>query len=131
MITTGFYAALLGLWLVFLYVRVVRRRLKHGVSLGDGGQEDLKRAIRIHGNFIETVPYILILMILVETLAGSVWFLHGLGIALVLSRILHFDGLSLSQKIPNSRQVAGVLTLAVVIVPAAILLWQTVPAFLN
>lgn len=124
---TSLHAAFLGLWLAFLYVRVVRRRFKYRVSLGGGGQEDLQRAIRVHGNFVETVPYALILMVLVETSAMPEWVLHGLGVALVAGRLLNFDGLSQNRKIPRSRQVAGILTLSVIIISSVILLWQALP----
>ena len=94
---TGFYAGLLGLWLVFLILSVVRLRRKYRVGLGDGGQRELTQAIRVHGNFCETVPFILILMGLVEhaqMLPAAA--LHGFGGALVVSRVLHWRGIMAS-----------------------------------
>lgn len=92
---TGFYAGLLGLWLVFLILSVVRLRWKYRVGLGDGGEKELTRAIRVHGNFTETVPMVLIMMGLMEYgQAAPGMVLHAFGGVLVLSRLLHWHGIS-------------------------------------
>ncbi|HCO65571.1 MAG TPA: hypothetical protein DIT60_12395, partial [Alcanivorax sp.] len=64
--TTALYAALAALIILALAANVVRLRLRHGVSLGDGGRGELNRAIRAHGNAVEYTPVILILMALLE-----------------------------------------------------------------
>ncbi|MGZ9080482.1 MAG: MAPEG family protein, partial [Burkholderiales bacterium] len=60
MIVTPLYAALLGLWLLVLSLRVVQQRRAARVSLGDGGNTALQRAIRAQGNFVEYVPLALL-----------------------------------------------------------------------
>jgi uncharacterized membrane protein YecN with MAPEG domain len=89
----AFYAglnALIGLVLAF---NVVRLRFKHRVNLGTGGNAVVEQAVRAHGNFAEYVPFILLLM-LIDAMGGeSLYWLHGMGIALTLARLLHPWGL--------------------------------------
>lgn len=121
---TAIYAAVLGLWLAFLFLHIVRLRYKHKVGLGTGGQEELQAAIRIHGNFTETVPYILILMILIEMMYGHHgWLIHLFGVALVASRLLHFRGLKKSAGVTRERFAAGILTVGSLVTGSAILLF--------
>lgn len=86
---TSFYAGLAGLWLVLLAVSVIRLRTRHGVSLGDGGRDDLAHAIRAHGNAVETVPLGLILLGLAEGLGTPGLLLHLLGLGLLGGRLAH------------------------------------------
>ena len=89
---TGFYAALLGGALIYLITCVVRMRRDLKVAWGDGGNQDLMRQIRAHGNFVETVPMALILMLIAELSMAPVWFLHLMGLMLVGARISHYIG---------------------------------------
>ena len=41
----GYYAGLLGLFFVFLTLRIVRLRWKYKVGIGDGGEHVLAKAI--------------------------------------------------------------------------------------
>ena len=63
-LVTACVLALMGL---ILAARVSRVRMKHRISLGDKGNEELMVRMRIHGNFIEFVPFVLILMALLES----------------------------------------------------------------
>ncbi len=90
---TGFYAALLGIMLVVLIMIVVKRRMHFKVGIGDGGVKPLEQAIRAHGNFVEMVPFALILLFIMENIGTSPVYLHIYGITLVIARILHAIGL--------------------------------------
>lgn len=88
-ITPG-YIALLGLIFIPYTLRVGLYRAKSEIFLGDGGDAELLRRIRGQGNFIETVPIALILLIAMElTGAGNNW-LHALGALLVFGRLSHY-----------------------------------------
>jgi uncharacterized protein len=89
MVTTPLYAGLLALWLLVLSLRVSQLRRVAGVSLSDGGNTPLLRAIRGHGNFAEYVPFALLLLALLELNDTSPYVLHGLGAALLAGRLLH------------------------------------------
>ncbi len=115
---TALYAGLLALLFVFLSVHVIRRRLAKMVSLGDGGDAELSRRIRVHGNFAEYVPLGLILIGLSENLGAPGMLVHALGLALLLGRVSHAWGLSPVNEMQAFRSVGMVLTFAVLLVGA-------------
>ncbi len=126
---TPLYAALCGLLLIALSLRVVRLRRKHLVSLGDGGQPELQAAIRAQGNFAEYAPLALLLLFLLElSRQAPHWALHLLGAALFLGRALHAWGVLTSA--PRSRPKPGrpigiVLTFSMLLITALWLLLVT------
>ncbi len=92
LITIGYLAALAGLFSVFSLV-VVALRARHDIPFGDGGNEMLNRAIRVHGNFSEWVPLTILLVGSVEALGAPAGHLHGLLATLLEARIFHAVGL--------------------------------------
>ena len=91
-----FYAGLLGLLLIALSAQVVLARRRYRVGLGAGSEEGLQQAIRVQANFVEYVPFAVILLVLAELTGLPVPALHGAGILLVASRVLHAIGLTQS-----------------------------------
>lgn len=91
---TLFYGSLLGCLLLALSGRVIYLRRRHSVGIGAGEHRDLEKAIRAHANLIEYVPLALILIALLELSGTPARLVHGLGAALVASRLLHAWGLS-------------------------------------
>lgn len=91
---TPIYTALLGLLFVLFTMRVGMYRVKNKISLGTGEDPELVRRIRGQGNFIETVPMALFLLISMELLGASNTWLHALGSLLVLGRLAHYIGLT-------------------------------------
>lgn len=112
----AFYAGLLGLIAVGLSIIVVRRRVANKVSFGTGGNPALEQAVRAHGNFTEYVPVILLLLLLLALGGTSAYLLHGLGIALVLARLAHAQGLLSSPGESRGRLVGVALTWIVLVV---------------
>jgi len=90
---TSLYAGLLALLLFALSMQVIRQRWRARVSLGDGGDSQLGRAIRAQGNFAEYVPMAVILLALSELASAPDVALHGLGGALLAARVMHAIGL--------------------------------------
>lgn len=90
---TAPYFTALGLMAILHSARVVLLRRKFGVSLGDGGHEELNRAIRVFGNFAEYVPLALILVAALEFVQAPVWYMHVAGGSLFIGRTLHAVGL--------------------------------------
>ena len=72
---------------------VIVQRVRSKIHFLDDGEPTLLRRVRAHGNFSETAPMALLLMLLLE-LSGvaSVW-LVMFGTALLLGRLLHAAGL--------------------------------------
>ena len=91
---TSLYAGLLGFVLLFLSVQVVRSRVQNEVSLGDGGISSLFVAQRRQENFVEYVPYAIVLLALLEASHASSGMLHTLGVTLVIARIAHPIGIA-------------------------------------
>lgn len=117
---TALYAAIQAILLVVASINVTRNRIKQEVDLGDGGKDNMLRAIRAQGNFIEYVPVALILMFLLELNRESAALLHGLGITLVIGRLLHFYSIVGKQML--ARQIGMLSTFAVLLVGAGMLL---------
>lgn len=94
MLLTPYYAAILALIYVALSYRVIRLRQKLRVSLGDGKDKQLNRAIRVHGNFSEYVPLTLIMIYFVEVQVQNLLLVHGLSSALIIARLAHIYGVN-------------------------------------
>ncbi len=107
---TAIYAALLGLLAVTLSTIVMANRRRAGVTLGEGDDPRLRRAIRVFGNFTEYVPTALILIGLLEASGGPRLWLHVLGVALLAGRIAHAIGLSRNSGASAGRNVGVLLT---------------------
>ncbi len=91
---TSFFAGILALLFVALAARVVLQRRAMRTGLGHGGHASLERAIRVHGNAAEYVPFALVLMLLFELGGGPAWALWLGGCTLLAGRLLHILGLS-------------------------------------
>jgi len=123
---TAFYAAILAGLLFVLLINVTRNRYRAKISLYDGGDEKLGRAIRAHGNFIETVPYALGLMAIIEVNGATPVTLWGLGAVLVVSRLMHSYGLLGGMKTLKIRVYGMYGTFAVIISSATTALYQAI-----
>ncbi|HWA51024.1 MAG TPA: MAPEG family protein [Dongiaceae bacterium] len=108
---TPIYATLFTLFFIFLSLRVAAMRRSARVSLGDGGNAELTRRMRVHGNFIEYVPLTLILMALAELQGQPAWTIHLIGLSLALGRLAHAYGVSQQPQILKLRVLGMVLTI--------------------
>lgn len=72
---------------------VVRYRRHYRVAFGDGGFHDLRVAIRIHGNAIETIPLALLLLIMMEMNGADIWMVHLTALLFFAGRFIHAQGL--------------------------------------
>lgn len=121
-LVTASVLALMGLILAF---RVSRSRMKHRISLGDKGNEELMVRMRIHGNFTEFVPLVLILLGLLEASGANRTGLIVAGAALVVTRLLHAYGLP--RPAPNVFRFSGAS--GSYLLMAALSLWGLTIAF--
>ncbi|TXH95786.1 MAG: glutathione S-transferase [Rheinheimera sp.] len=119
---TALYAAVLAVMFVGLALAVVRQRFKLRVGLGDGQQPELIKAIRIHGNFAEYVPFLLVLMFIAEQQQAAAWQIHLLGVLTVGGRLLHLVGLRQSSGTSIARFFGMISTFAALLCGAAFLL---------
>ncbi len=127
MSVTALYAGLLGLWFLVLSIRVIQRR-RSGIAMGDGGDSDMLRRIRAHGNFAEYTPMCLILIGLCEYHGAGALLLHGLGGGLLLARLLHGYAFAFTDSFQFGRFHGTLLTFIVLLVASVTLLWLTLAA---
>jgi uncharacterized protein len=102
-LVTALYAGLLGLLLLVLAGRVSLLRSKLRVGLGHGNDPALARAIRVHGNAVEWILPMLLLLLVAELNGASRTFLHVCGAGFVAARIAHAVGLSRTSRESNGR----------------------------
>nr|WP_298929084.1 MAPEG family protein [uncultured Erythrobacter sp.] len=83
-------AAILNIWLM---VRVGRIRNATKVFVGDDGNENVIRRMRAHSNFIESAPFVLILIAAIELSGkGDPWLAYVAAL-FILGRIAHGFGM--------------------------------------
>ncbi len=127
MTITALYAGLLALVYLLLSYRVVQQR-GHGTSLGDGGDPELLRRIRAHGNFAEYVPFILLMLGILEINQLSDYVIHALGLTLVVARLLHGYALSFNESFKFGRFWGTTLTFILLAVCAGLCIYQAILA---
>jgi len=93
---TLLYAGLCAILVVILASRVAYWRFRHKIGIGDGGDRELLKRMRAHGNAIENMPLALILLGGMELNGYSGAIIHSFGAVLFLSRVAHAVGLSIS-----------------------------------
>lgn len=108
MVTAG-GAALIAFW---LGIRTGGARRGAKVSIGDGGDLKLIARMRAQANFTEYVPYILILLGLIELACGTSTWLWIAGAALLIARIAHAFGMD---GLKNGRSVGIAITFLLLI----------------
>ena len=112
---TALYASLLAVVFIVLSFRTISTRRAQKVEIGDGGDKDLLRRMRVHANFAEYVPIALILLAAAESLGSPRLLLHGIGATLVIGRISHAYALSQSPHILSLRVFGMAATFAAIV----------------
>lgn len=110
-LTAAAAATLLNIWIAF---RVGKVRIIQKIGIGDGGHAPLTARMRAHGNFVEYMPFFLILLALVELARGSPTWLWLVVALFIAGRILHVFGMDRPPR--NPLRMAGILiTMAVLL----------------
>ncbi|KAI8925069.1 membrane-associated, eicosanoid/glutathione metabolism protein [Entophlyctis helioformis] len=119
MLVSAGYAGLAALYNIFLIAEVVALRFKLNIALGDGTREQviellgkfkenpdiihdskavapfesrnyrLTRAVRAHGNYLESAPMLVILVALAELNGMALWAVHTIFIVFFATRLMH------------------------------------------
>ena len=113
----------LFLLVALLAIRVSLLRMQKGIYLGDGGDKQLHRAIRRHGNSLEHATGLSLLLLCADLLAAPRPLLIGFAVAAVAARVIHAAGFGRARKLTIPATVvtytaevllaAGLLALAV------------------
>lgn len=123
---TSLFAALLGLFYIYVSIFVIRRRRSVQAAVGTGNDKVLERRIAAHENFQNYVPLFLLLLFLVEHQAP--WrapVLAGFGTLFLLGRFLHFYSLNFAELRPKPEfrwRIAGMMITFLCL--AALSLWN-------
>lgn len=107
---TPLYAALIGLLFLGLSINVIRQRFAHKVSVGDGGEKSLIKAMRAHANCAEYAPLTLLLIAMAELQGAPGWLIHTLALALLTGRLAHAVGFARTPQIVALRKTGMYLT---------------------
>lgn len=118
------YAGILSIFFLVLSARVVQMRGPGGPSLGDGGNPVLLRRIRAHANFSEYVPFILLMIGFLEASHLNAYVLHGMGITLLIARVLHGYALSFTGSFKFGRFSGAALTFILLFVGGLLCVYQ-------
>ncbi len=113
------WSGLLILLLLTLSGLTVRRRRRHLVAFGDGGNEDLTSASRAFGNAAEYIPAGLVALTLLALTGANPLMIHVIGGTLMVGRIVHAIGL-IFQKGPSLGRVAGMILTYLALIVAAV-----------
>jgi uncharacterized membrane protein YecN with MAPEG domain len=119
------YAGLFAIFFVILSILTIRQRRKLKIGLGDGGNDQMFRAVRVHSNFAEYVPLSLILIFLVESRGAEDWLVHSLCLGLLIGRIFHAFGVSQTKENFVFRVTGMAMTLTSILSSAFYLLFTS------
>ena len=121
------WAGLALLLLLTLSLLVVRQRQKHQVVAGDGGIEELARAIRAHCNATEYIPAGLAGLAVLALAGAPPMVIHAAGGALLTGRVVHAVALTLSLETSMARSIGMTLTwVAYLFMGAALLVFSLI-----
>ncbi len=126
-IVTAYLAAFFGVFLTVLTMRVIVGRVKLKVSIGDGGNPEMTKRIRAHGNFTEQAPMGLIMLAMAEMVGAPHRAVVALAIILLVGRLAHAWALSRSLGVNLMRQ-AGVVLTAIFMIATAVQIVTTLCA---
>lgn len=121
------YAAILAIIFAFLSAKIIQLRTKLGIGLGHADNPAMLRAMRVHANFAEYVPFTLLLIYFVELSNSSNLLIHILGGSLLAGRLCHACGVSREPENKLFRVIGMVITITVMVTCAVYLLRANLP----
>ena len=121
---TALYAAIFAIFMTALAINVTMNRVKLRISVGDGDNAQMRRAIRLHGNAAEYIPIMLLLMLFYEVNGGSPTVLHVVALVFAFARVMHAWGLGISDMTNQQRRIGQGLTWLSILALAVLNLWK-------
>ncbi|MDH3689836.1 MAG: MAPEG family protein [Gammaproteobacteria bacterium] len=109
-----------------LGILVTKTRATYKIDILDGGNKDVTKAMRAHGNNAEYAPLAMLGLLALEMLGGHLYLIHGLGIVFTVSRLLHAQGMYMTTGASAGRLIGTSLTWLVSIVLGVACIYYTV-----
>lgn len=126
---TALLSIVLSLYMLKLIIDIVKIRRSERVELETGECDALTRAVRAHGNLVETTPMFVIMLGLLEMGGGHRIAVAILAAIFIVSRIMHPIGLSGKKGTFKYRTRGMILTLTAYILTASYLAVVAVMSF--
>lgn len=125
---TALYAGVFAIFALVLSFRAgsYRGKAKASILFGDPPNMELAERVRVHQNFLEYVPILLIVMGAMELNGASATFLHAIGGLLVIARIAHAVGLKHDNMAHVGRLIGAGGTALLTLVAAVYCIWMVV-----
>ncbi len=117
------YAGLFVLLFLALKLNTGRVRASVKVSIGDGGSEDMQRAMRVQANAIEDVPIVLLGLYGLAALAAPVMLIHALGGSFLVLRLMHALDMGGASWVAKGRLIGTLGTTLVMLITGGACLW--------
>jgi uncharacterized membrane protein YecN with MAPEG domain len=126
MIIVPTYAAIFAFLFVFLSFRVIKARRQEKIAIGAGGSAVVERAMRVHANFAEYVPFALLLLSFIEQKGAHYLYVNFLCLLLLVGRSVHIFGVSNENENFRYRVLGMSMTFATIIFAAITLLLMAI-----
>ena len=110
------FSSLFAVLFVLLSINVIRARRRHKVGIGTGRNKSVERAMRVHANFAEYVPFSLLLIALLELNKANSLLVAGLCSVLLVGRLVHAFGVSMENERFAYRVSGMVMTFSVILI---------------
>lgn len=123
-LTAALAAAILAVLQIMLMFPVGNMRRAKNIPFGDGGDAELLRLSRRHGNFIENAPMFLILLTLLELIGGSATVVMAFAGLFIVARLSHALALSSDNGPLVFRVIGAVGTILSILGTAGFLAYQ-------
>ncbi len=117
------YVGLFVLLFIALKMNSGRVRGAEKISIGDGGNEALQRAMRVQANAVEDVPIVLLGLFGLAGLAAPVLLIHVLGGSFLVFRLLHALGMGGAGGVSKGRMIGSLGTVLVMLVTGGACIW--------
>ena len=112
------FAAVFAVFFVLLSINVIRARRQHKLGIGARRNKSVERAMRVHTNFAEYVPFSFLLIVLLELNKTNAMLLFALCSMLLVGRLVHAFGVSMENERFIYRVSGMAMTFTVILIAA-------------
>lgn len=123
-IVTAWLAIFLSALVMYFILKIAKIRRTERIELETADNDKLRRAVRSHGNLVETAPFFLIMLAFLEMTGANSTAAVVLALTFGISRIMHPVGLSGIESTFKFRVYGMIVALTAYILTALYLAYQ-------